>query len=421
MSSARNSLATQDLQRIIDTTQAHIQTHPGCFEDTATPPATPNMQQVPRVQTPTSVPTPHTDDNRRITRSMLTHTPILRVSRSNKAPINRPTNATKWECLRKWQPVWLHDAATPLSTSPRIRTRAQVATAAAQVAPPSMGTISQAQRFTVPPPSRLRQQQHQCGMVCLTCRITRLENEVHQAMSVMDADTGKLLNYRQLLRSTKYRQAWSLSSANEFGWLANDIKGRIKNPTNTIEFIFQHDVPTERKKDVTHGQFVCTIRLETAEPNRTRLLVEGDRINYPSEVTTPTVEMLVAKMLFNSVISMKGAHLMTMDITNFYLMTPLHHPEFIQMKLSNIPDEVIKEYKLREKATTNGTIYIKAKLGVYGLPQSGLLANELLEKRLNKHGYRQSKLIPGLWTHTIHIGCWWLWGEIHWRGTAQHL
>ncbi len=36
---------------------------------------------------------------------------------------------------------------------------------------------------------------------------------------------------------------------------------------------------------------------------------------------------------------------------------------------------------------------------MYGLPQAGLLANELLEKRLNKHGYRQSKLVPGLWNH----------------------
>jgi hypothetical protein len=35
----------------------------------------------------------------------------------------------------------------------------------------------------------------------------------------------------------------------------------------------------------------------------------------------------------------------------------------------------------------------------YGLPQSGLLANKLLKKRLNKHGYYQSKYIPGLWKH----------------------
>jgi len=31
--------------------------------------------------------------------------------------------------------------------------------------------------------------------------------------------------------------------------------------------------------------------------------------------------------------------------------------------------------------------------------QAGLLANKLLEKHLNKHGYRQSKLVPGLWKH----------------------
>jgi len=52
---------------------------------------------------------------------------------------------------------------------------------------------------------------------------------------------------------------------------------------------------------------------------------------------------------------------MTMDISNFYLMTPLHHLEFIRMKLSNIPDDV---YKLREKATKNGSIYIRAKRGI---------------------------------------------------------
>ena len=44
-------------------------------------------------------------------------------------------------------------------------------------------------------------------MVHLTCCITRLENEVQHTMAVMDADMGKLLNYRQLMRRTKYRQA----------------------------------------------------------------------------------------------------------------------------------------------------------------------------------------------------------------------
>jgi hypothetical protein len=87
---------------------------------------------------------------------------------------------------------------------------------------------------------------------------------------------------------------------------------------------------------------------------------------------------------------------MTMDISNFYLMTPLHHAKFIQIKLSDIPDEVIREYKLRKKATKNKSIYIRAKCGMYGLSQAGLLANELLKKRLNKHGYQQRQI--GTWT-----------------------
>ena len=33
------------------------------------------------------------------------------------------------------------------------------------------------------------------------------------------------------------------------------------------------------------------------------------------------------------------------------------------------------------------------------MPQAGILAQQLLEKRLNKHGYHQSTLVPGLWTH----------------------
>jgi hypothetical protein len=90
--------------------------------------------------------------------------------------------------------------------------------------------------------------------------------------------------------------------------------------------------------------------------------------------------MLVAKILFNSVLSMKGTCFMTIDISNFYLMTPLHRPEFIHMKLSDILNEVIDKYHLKEKAISDGSIYIKAKPGMYGLPQSSLLAHKLLEK-----------------------------------------
>jgi hypothetical protein len=155
------------------------------------------------------------------------------------------------------------------------------------------------------------------------------------------------------------QQIWMIS---KWHWQQN------KEPHQHHQFIYQHKVPKEQKQNVTYGQFVCTVGPKKAEPNQTQFTVGGDRINYPGKVTTPTA------------ISTKSACFMTMDISNFYLMTPLHQPEFIRMKLSNILDKVIEEYKLREKATPDGSIYIRAKRGMYGLPQSGLLANVLLEK-----------------------------------------
>eukprot|EP00804_Cyclotella_cryptica_P023112 CCRYP_000353-RD/>CCRYP_000353-RD protein AED:0.34 eAED:0.30 QI:0/0/0/1/0/0/2/0/454 len=88
-----------------------------------------------------------------------------------------------------------------------------------------------------------------------------------------------------------------------------------------------------------------------------------------------------------------------MDISNFYLNTPLKRPEFIRLNIRDIPQEIIDEYKLKDIAERDGSIYLQANKGMYGLPHGGLIANVLLEKRLNKAGYFQSKLVPGLWSH----------------------
>ena len=36
---------------------------------------------------------------------------------------------------------------------------------------------------------------------------------------------------------------------------------------------------------------------------------------------------------------------------------------------------------------------------MYGLPQAGILANDLLSKRLARHGYYEARHTPGLWKH----------------------
>ena len=92
---------------------------------------------------------------------------------------------------------------------------------------------------------------------------------------------------------------------------------------------------------------------------------------------------------------------MTIDLSNFYLNTPMKRYEYVKLRLSDIPEEIIAEYKLREsgKITANDFVYIEVHKGMYGLPQAGILAQDLLEERLNDHGYRQVPKVPGLWKH----------------------
>ena len=78
-------------------------------------------------------------------------------------------------------------------------------------------------------------------------------------------------------------------------------------------------------------------------------------------------------------------------------MTTLKVPEYICIHIRDIPEDIIKEYKLKEKTDTKGAVYIVSNRGMYGLPQSRLLDNELLEKRLNRRGYQKIKFVPGLW------------------------
>ncbi len=162
-------------------------------------------------------------------------------------------------------------------------------------------------------------------------------------------------------------------------------------------------VPKERARDVTYGLITCLIRPEkTDEPNRTRLIARGDRVHYPYDAGTPTANLLTIKLLINSVILIPGARFFTMDIKNFYLSTPMSRYKYMQLKLSDMPEDVIAHYKLLNIATPDGYVYCEICQGMYGLPQAGIIAQELLAKRLKEHGYSQSKTTPGLWKHEWH-------------------
>jgi hypothetical protein len=231
----------------------------------------------------------------------------------------------------------------------------------------------------------------------------RQQEQREQVQLIRDDDTGEYLNYRQLTCSPKHSIIWNKSLANEFGRLAQGLPNGRVTGTNTIFFIHRDLVPKDRLKDVTYASFSCDMKPNKKETHRTRISAGGDRINYPEDVGTPTADMTLVKTFFNSVISTKGARCVMLDVKDFYLNTPMQRYEYI--KITDIPEEVIEHYKLREIVTEDGYVYCEIRKGMYGLPQAGIIAQELLQEQLAKVGYHQSQIIPGLWTQKMQNIC----------------
>jgi len=212
------------------------------------------------------------------------------------------------------------------------------------------------------------------------------------AAPVLDIDTGNQLSYRQLLRHPKMGERWNGQSAKEFGRLMqgiDDVAG-----TNTMKPIRREQVPKDRK--VSFPRFVCDIRPQKAEPERVRLTVAGNNIEYPDDKSTPTADLTTIKVHINDCISTNGARMCAFDIKNFYLGTPMDRPEYMRIHLRDIPQRVIDLYKLDVMAT-DGWVYFEINKGMYGLPQAGILANQQLERILSKHGWYQARHTPGDW------------------------
>jgi hypothetical protein len=126
--------------------------------------------------------------------------------------------------------------------------------------------------------------------------------------------------------------------------------------------------------------------------------VGGDRLDYSGNVATSTAEITTFNFLINSTLSTEDVAMMMMDIKNYYLGTPLPRYEYMRMLLSRFMEENVNTYNLTALAV-NGWVYIEIRKGMYGLKQAGLLANQLLQKRLAPFGYYPAHQTLGMWLH----------------------
>jgi hypothetical protein len=215
---------------------------------------------------------------------------------------------------------------------------------------------------------------------------------------------GNFLEWHHLHTHPTLSITWNTSYANKLGCLCQGIgtgpnKGKHVKGTNTLFPILYDKIPSNRRREITYFKVVCKVRPEKGDDaNRTRITIGRNNIAYPGDVGTPTGSIELVNLLVNSVLSQCNARFATMDLKNFYLNTPLDRPENVRIKLVDIPQEFINEYKLN-KLARNSWIYFEMRCGIYSLPQAGILANKLLQDRLPEFDYYEAATTPELWHH----------------------
>lgn len=118
--------------------------------------------------------------------------------------------------------------------------------------------------------------------------------------------------------------------------------------------------------------------------------------DYKDKISTETAVLELIKMHWNSVLSIRKAKYMTMDISNMYLNTPLDRFEYMCMKLTEFPQEIIDEYKLNDLVNSHRWIYMEIRKALPDLCLSGVLAAKKLAANLKPFGYYKVPKTNGL-------------------------
>ena len=199
------------------------------------------------------------------------------------------------------------------------------------------------------------------------------------------------MTLRALLKDPNTTTIWSPSASNEFGRLMDGNKYGVVG-TQAMEMIKPSDISNNRT--ITYASMVCGYRPLKQEAHHCRLVVGGDKLPYASNSAAPAANLIESKILFNSVISTKGAKFMTIDIRNFFLSSHMQHPEYMKIHQDDILQDILDQYKADQFMDCKGYVYFKITKGMYGLKQAAILAYQQLKENRTKHGYYP---IPTQW------------------------
>jgi hypothetical protein len=234
-----------------------------------------------------------------------------------------------------------------------------------------------------------------------------LEVEAKVAEKHADITIKPILGLDENGNKLKYKTAIQGSNQNIWYEKNNDEFCRLFD-NKTWKAIHPHEQPTDRIKDTMYISKQLSEKYDNSEEyaeegyikRRVRMTTGGDKANYDGYTKADTADLTVVKILFNSVISTKNAKFVSIDIKDFYLneANVLDRPEYIKLKVKDVPQEIIKKYKLQEYIHDE-CILMQILTGMYGLAQAGRIAQEILISKLQESGYHMADNVRCLFVH----------------------
>ena len=167
--------------------------------------------------------------------------------------------------------------------------------------------------------------------------------------------------------------------------------------SKTGRFIHRREMPAGRQAAYYNPQCKIKIKPDGTIQHRIRGTIGGDKVYYPGVTAAFVANLETIRIEVNATAS-EDAELITADITDFYLNTPLDRNEFMSINLKHIPPDIQERYKIHDMVH-NGYILMEISKGIYGLPQAGKLAQDRLVKHLATHDYIQCVNTPCLFKH----------------------
>lgn len=169
---------------------------------------------------------------------------------------------------------------------------------------------------------------------------------------------------------------------------------RLIEKTKTMHFLSWKQKPRDRLVSYYNPQ----VKQKMKDGNivrRVRGVYGGNRTDYNGEVSANTADITTIKLFLNAVVS-ENADLVTTDISDFYLHSKLPRPEYMRIHRKHVPLAIQSAYSIDWQ---NDFALLEITMGIYGLPQAGLLANMALVQHLKQHDYIQTPNTPCLFKH----------------------